>query len=228
MKVYLVYLKIDVNLYRQLKNLLGNNHDRFTMNGRFMIGPYAYTNKKSLLKDFMSYRSSCKENYILKTVNMDKGEYDELDVTFGESCEISVHSFDYPDPKSKNKKIDIVTTTNEYLQSTGLVGFGPENFYEMFTIRYSFLPQYIFKQEYQDALDILQYDDFCVVNDLIQVSEEKREYVEYSVYGFNISTKGKKWINFQDNEAMLFMSFFYPIIGGYDGYEDILFYDSWR
>lgn len=228
MKVYLVYLKIDKHLYEQMKNLLGFNADTFDSYGDYKIGLYAYTNKKNLLNDFMSYRTSCKNNYIIKTESMDKDEYDEFRNDVGSDGMIADYNYDYPIPSKKATEKLITTTKNEYIQSTGLNGCCAENFAELFTLRYNFLSYNIFKKEYKDALDLFQYNDFCILNDLISVSPSVKEVVEDSIYGYGVTRSGRQWQTFYDNEVMMFMTLFYPIIGGYDGYEDILFYDAWR
>ena len=228
MKVYLVYLKIDRHLFDQMKNILGVNLSRFESYGDYMIGLYAYTNKKKLLHDFMAYRSNCAKNYIIKTESMDKDEYDSFRNDVGSDGTINEYIYDYPDPSKKSTEKILTTTKNEYIQSTGLNGCSAENFAELFTLRYNFLPYNIFKKEYKDALDMLQYNDFCILNDLIFVSSDEKEVVDNQIYGYGLTSSGRRWQTFYENEVMMFLALFYPIIGGYDGYEDILFYDAWR
>lgn len=173
-KIYLVYLKIEERKWRELKYLVSYNCNFRWKNG-YIIGLYAYTTKKKLLKEFLELRLP--GIFIVRDMEFEDEEEAGKFHNQNYLLQIKRHRF-YMDEADEGKTLteeeleektmEIPTTREEYQNATNFLN---ENLYEFgprVTLRMS--PQ-VFKRSIIHALSrldyiskwMMEYDDTFVV-----------------------------------------------------------------
>ena len=74
-KVYLIYLILDADRFNARINLMLPASKSFTYKNGKMFGLYAWTNKKSILSEFMEIRNM--KVFKIKNVEIDEDRFDE-------------------------------------------------------------------------------------------------------------------------------------------------------
>ena len=152
-KIYYIYAIIPEQIYySKIRYIIPNQHD-YRLKHNSMYGLYAWTTSKKITKEFFEVRN--KSIYtLIKGDMIDKEDYKRMKEKYGE-LELDYRKYYYDgNTPIEEDSITIVSTKNEYIQSTEYVA---ENLYEFgpksdINIHYS-----IFKDKIIKALDLLGY-----------------------------------------------------------------------
>ena len=167
-KVYLIYVKIPTYIYLdRLCHLVTNNDFRFRQKGKYILGLYAWTDDKKLLKEFMETRYA--PIFKVKKTRKDNLE-DILPKDISITLKLEEHNYFHDsdfDPEFSNVDdtiSDIVKSRSELIVSTreeynncawslseNMLEYGPAKY----IVREN--DYTIFNDELIDALDILGY-----------------------------------------------------------------------
>lgn len=205
-KVYLLYIILSITEYKdKYYTILEKPHQYKKLDEERMIGLYAFTTKKSYMKEFLKVRN--KKRFYLKTVEMEEDEFHEWRI---DNLTFELSKYPIPTDKTKENNVIVLCTKYEYIMVTeNTKELLIEQFQPYLTVDYM-----VFTEEYQKALDIIGYTtmyDIIVGGDPNIFSEEEmEERVDYANYNlsFNQTIYGKLYpINFV-NQFNLFISLF--------------------
>lgn len=199
-KIYFIYVAIPEEIFNKVKYMLGNT-ERYRWKRNKMFGLYGWTTSKSIVKEFFEIRN--KDIYTLVKKDIDDEEYqrikDDLNI-----LKLDRRTYNLND--IQHKKIDIVSTKNEYVCVTidseqYIWEFGPPIDKD--------LPYNIFNDKICNALDILGYSKGY---ELRYGDEDILDQTSYDM-SFGLTPMGNKDLIHYDNEMnillYLFKYFFY-------------------
>jgi len=214
--VYLIYVTLPSSIYdSRIKYLMDSRYNTFRYKNDYVTGLYAWTNKKDMLKKFISTRADIfnitKEEMSDKNYKGYKKDYSDLrleerrfftDISFRETY--SKYIDDNPKP---NEYMDVVTTKFEFRASTielseNMMSFGPASF-----LSYDYK---IFNEKIINALDVLQYnslyDTYIPTNPESDEMLERKTICDYNE-SFNITSLGNDRFTFDSDEytALLYL-----------------------
>jgi len=209
MKIYMLYIKIPVKDFtKRVRDLLPNLKD-YREKGDYYTGLYAWTEKKSLLKEFFKVRN--KDKYIVIKHEIDEDLYTKFCV-YNKEYQIGYYSFydelklgeDTENKHEAEKHILSVFHENKEVMFEGEAMFYDE-FYETTSYDYHF-----FKEKYRECLEILGYSslyDQCGISTKFDDDDEIDDRTEYADYqaSFGLTLEGHKLLNLVDDRLTIFL-----------------------
>jgi hypothetical protein len=195
MKIYLIYVKIPINLYEEkLGHLLVSYSFSFKIEDDYYIGLYAFTKNKKILEDFINRRLNAwkRKLYFYKKVELSKDEYKKFlqkfhnielayrIITTSYLSSLSDISYEYREAVYKTLKEIPKEIYNETIRKNSTIkiilctefeyiaSVETGNVFVLNSYLLKGLPDYtIFNKKYKDALDKIGYTfDFdCIVRD---------------------------------------------------------------
>lgn len=214
MKVYVVYAKIPSTIFtNEIINLVSNK-DKFIKedDSDNFIGIYAWSKNENYVNEFLKYRKHCKF-YIKKKMKIDKYEFDEFKKIY-EDDKLKYYKYERGDYNSL-PPVEIMSTRNEYETVTN---GEPMQIFERQFNGYFTVDYIIFKNKIIDALDELcytSYYDMVFGGNYDWSDEEDIDHrIEYASYNasYNLTVNGKRFFDFDQNEFMIFIMIFQPLI----------------
>lgn len=201
MKIYLLYITIPDEKFfsSEVRNLIPNLKDYVNCDGYWM-GLYAWTNDKSILKEFSKIRDMKKYRIMKKDITKEEFIRFKLDYKI---YQIGYYSFvaDELNPRRQKlhegeKRILSVFHENDTIMQDGEILF-----YDEFTNQFNYDYEY-FKEKYQDTLDALGYStlfDVCLCGgyDKSRSEEEMDDRSEYASYqmSYGLTLNGAEYID---------------------------------
>lgn len=203
-KVYLLYLIIPkIEFENRIYTLVENKYNYTDLNDENVIGLYAFTTKKSYLKEFFEVRN--KERYYVKKLEMEPEEFSEWRVEHI-TAELSHYELNVD---GKNK-VDVLCTKFEY---TFINDYSSEIVMDTLML-YPVNDYMLFKDEYQIALDSIGYTTFYDTliggDSHFYTEEEIEERIAYADYNlsYGMTVFGQKFPINLTNQFNLLISLF--------------------
>ena len=199
-KIYYIYAIIPENIYdKKVRYIIPNQHD-YKLKHNAMYGLYAWSTSKKIVKEFFEVRNKSVYTLIKKDI-YDKEDYKLIKEKYGD-LELDYRKFYYNnDSPDEEESITIVSTKNEYVQSTEYIS---ENLYEFgpkadIAIHYS-----IFKDKIIKALDLLGYTtDY----DIEYGNDSDADYASYNL-SFGLTKYGNRNVTGNVNQMNILLFLF--------------------
>lgn len=203
MKIYMVYANISKYDYdKSMRFLLPPQHVYEYADGVYH-GLYAWTTKKSIIKQFEEERNM--SVFEIKKGNIDEDDFERFKL---DMAELKLDDRLYSIPLTKGVEVvHFVTTKNEFVQVND---YGRENLYY---IRPQVNEDYeIFNEELINALDIINYTaiydlNYLAADDRFPDFEDRMELANYNA-SFNLTPLGNKYIEVENNTVVMLLYLF--------------------
>lgn len=165
MKLYLAVIKLNEEEYKEEKGHLYTSIMKYNDNEDVWYYVYGITDRKKLMKKFLSIH---KDRFMVKILDLDDDEAEEILKEYSTS-KIGLYQFDF----ANGTFVELPVAKMEYLCS---VSYGEESITEEFAFLASVHPD-IFKPRVSEWLDIVNYSKYFYS---YYGTEEERDYFDYN------------------------------------------------